>query len=168
MAGSATPLALKCRKLSNSGAWMPGYRALADFLTGPAAEYTRLATLREEEGDLQGALVAFRAALRESLAVRPELPGFVCGRLAALYRKLECYEDEVELLERYRDSQTQEEARTRFDARISKAQAIANRKSRRDSGALASVRAIKPSRSAMARSAAARNAGAMLQQSAEA
>ena len=71
-----------------------------------------------------------------------ELPGWLCGRLAALYRALKRYDDEVLLLERYRESQTSEEARTRFDARLSKARAIAERKRRTDTRALASVRRV--------------------------
>jgi hypothetical protein len=44
-------------------------------------------------------------------------------------------------LERYRDSHRQsDEARTRFDARLSKARAIADRKSKLDTRALSSVR----------------------------
>ena len=53
-----------------------------------------------------------------------------------VYRTLKRYDDEVELLERYRESQTSEEARTRFDARLSKARAIAERKRRPLTGAL--------------------------------
>ena len=58
------------------------------------------------------------------------MPGWICGRLASIYRTLKRYDDEVMLLERYRESQTTEEARTRFDARLSKARAIADRKRR--------------------------------------
>jgi hypothetical protein len=79
-------------------------------------------------------------ALMASLELRMEIPGWLCGRLAALYRTLGRYDDEVHLLERYRESQHTEEARTRYDARLSKARIIAERKRRRDSGALQSVR----------------------------
>jgi hypothetical protein len=47
------------------------------------------------------------------------------------------------LLERYRESQTSEEARTRFDARLSKARAIADRKRRPVTGALETVRQVR-------------------------
>ena len=77
------------------------------------------------------------------MRVRPELPGWVCGRLASIYRTLKRYDDEVLLLERYRESQTSEEARTRFDARLSKARAIADRKRRPETGALATVRQVR-------------------------
>jgi hypothetical protein len=80
-------------------------------------------------------------ALDASLATRSEMPGWICGRLAALYRTSGRYDDEVRLLERYRESQNAEEARTRDDARLSKARTIAERKRRSESGALASVRA---------------------------
>jgi hypothetical protein len=79
-------------------------------------------------------------ALSASYELRQELPGWLCGRLAALYRTLGRYDDEVHLLERYRESQRNEEARTRYDARLSKARTIAERKRRHDSGALQSVR----------------------------
>jgi hypothetical protein len=46
----------------------------------------------------------------------------------------------VHLLERYRESQSSEESRTRYDARLSKAQAIAHKKRRSDSTALHSIR----------------------------
>jgi hypothetical protein len=71
------------------------------------------------------------------------MPGWVCGRLASIYRTLKRYDDEVDLLERYRESQTSEEARTRFDARLSKARAIADRKRRPVTGALETVRQVR-------------------------
>jgi hypothetical protein len=71
------------------------------------------------------------------------MPAFLCGRLATLYRRLGLNDEEVALLVRYRDSQTSDDARSRFQARLSKAQVLADRKRRRDSGALASVRAIR-------------------------
>ena len=71
------------------------------------------------------------------------MPGWVCGRLASIYRTLKRYDDEVELLERYRESQTSEDARTRFDARLSKARAIADRKRRPVTGAVETVREVR-------------------------
>jgi len=82
-------------------------------------------------------------ALAASMRVRPEMPGWICGRLASIYRSLKRYDDEVMLLERYRESQTTEEARTRFDARLSKARAIAERKRRPVTGALETVRQVR-------------------------
>jgi tetratricopeptide (TPR) repeat protein len=124
---------------------MPGFRSLSDALTGSAADLSREAAALEESGDHAGAIAMFERALAASLADRAELPGFVCGRLAASYRRAGRYQDELDLLERYRDSQTDEDARSRFDARLSKARALADKHHRRDSAALASVRAIKPS-----------------------
>jgi hypothetical protein len=72
----------------------------------------------------------------------PVLPGWLCGRLAALYRTQSRYDDEVRLLERYRESQASEDSRTRYDARLSKARAIAHKKRRSDSTALSSIRSI--------------------------
>jgi hypothetical protein len=51
-----------------------------------------------------------------------------------LYRSLERYDDEVRLLERYRDSQHDDALRLRFDARITTARALANRHRKRHAG----------------------------------
>lgn len=124
---------------------MPGFRILSLTVTGVAADIAREATALEALGNYAGAIALYERALTLSLAERPELPGFICGRLAAAYRHQAQYQDEVDLLERYRDSQTDEDARNRFDARISKARALSDKYTRSDSAALASVRAIKRS-----------------------
>jgi len=120
---------------------MPGYKALPSFMTGEAADQVREAEARHRIGDSSTAVQLLEEALAASVATSPDYPGWLCGRLAALYRSLGRYDDEVHLLERYRESQTLEESRTRYDARLSKARTIAERKRRRDSGALESVRA---------------------------
>lgn len=122
---------------------MPGYRSLSTHLSGVAAEHAREAEAQQRGGDAEAAARLLEEALDASVRVRPELPGWVCGRLASIYRTLKRYDDEVALLERYRDSQTSDEARNRFDARISKARAIADRKRRSDTGALATVREVR-------------------------
>ena len=122
---------------------MPGYRSLSANLSGTAAEHAREAELSQRHGDPQSAARLLEEALAASLRSRPEMPGWVCGRLASIYRTLKRYDDEVELLERYRESQTSEEARTRFDARLSKARAIADRKRRPVTGALETVRQVR-------------------------
>ena len=122
---------------------MPGYRSLSTHLAGTAAEHAREAELRQRGGDPESAARLLEEALEASLRVRPEMPGWVCGRLASIYRTLKRYDDEVELLERYRESQSSEEARTRFDARLSKARAIADRKRRPSTGALETVRQVR-------------------------
>ena len=127
---------------SNSNS-MPGYRSLSSHISGRAAEHAREAEVRQRDGDPEAAAKLLEEALEASMRVRPELPGWVCGRLASIYRTLKRYDDEVLLLERYRESQTSEEARTRFDARLSKARAIADRKRRPDTGALATVRQVR-------------------------
>src|SRR5881398_3922387 len=121
---------------------MPGYRSLSTHLSGTAADHAREAEIRQRGGDADMAAQLLEEALAASVRVRPELPGWICGRLASIYRTLKRYDDEVLLLERYRDSQTSEDARTRFDARLSKARTIAERKRRSDSGALSSVRKV--------------------------
>jgi hypothetical protein len=122
---------------------MPGYKALPSFMTGAAADQVREAEARHKTGDSATAVQLLEEALAASIATRPAYPGWLCGRLAALYRTLGRYDDEVHLLERYRESQTSEEARTRFDARLSKARAIADRKRRPETGALATVRQVR-------------------------
>ena len=96
----------------------------------------------QRAGDATEAVRLLELTLDSCARTKPELPGWLCGRLAALYRSLKRYDDEVLLLERYRESQTSEEARTRFDARLSKARAIAERKRRTETRALASVRRV--------------------------
>jgi hypothetical protein len=121
---------------------VPGYKALPDEFGGPAAEQVRYAEVLQRAGDAAEAVRLLELTLDACVRTRPELPGWLCGRLAALYRALKRYDDEVLLLERYRESQTSEDARTRFDARLSKARAIAERKRRTDTRALASVRRV--------------------------
>jgi hypothetical protein len=122
---------------------MPGYRSLSSHISGRAAERAREAEVRQRDGDPESAAKLLEEALEASMRVRPELPGWVCGRLASIYRTLKRYDDEVLLLEHYRESQSSEEARTRFDARLSKARAIADRKRRPETGALATVRQVR-------------------------
>jgi hypothetical protein len=120
---------------------MPGYKALPSRMAGDAADQVREAESRHRAGDVPTAIVMLEEALEISTSLRPELPGWLCGRLAALYRTSGRYDDEVRLLERYRESQSSEEARTRYDARLYKARTIADRKRRPESVVLASVRA---------------------------
>jgi hypothetical protein len=119
---------------------MPGYRSLPSAMIGAVADSARSAEVLQRNGNPADAVVILEEALAASLVIRPELPGWLCGRLAALYRTLGRYDDEVHLLERYQASQTTDEARARYEARLSKARAIAMRKRPRQSGALDSVR----------------------------
>jgi hypothetical protein len=121
---------------------VPGYKALPVEFSGPAAEHVRYAEVLQRAGDPDEAVRLLEATLELYALTTPELPGWLCGRLAALYRALKRYDDEVALLERYRESQSSEDARTRFDARLSKALAIAERKRRTETRALSSVRRV--------------------------
>lgn len=121
---------------------MPGYKPLPFSVTGAEADQVRQAESRRRGGDPETAIQLLEDALEASLLITPVLPGWLCGRLAALYRTIGRHDDEVLLLERYRDSQELDEARTRYNARLSKARTIAERKRRPDSGALDSVRAL--------------------------
>jgi len=144
---------------------MPGYRSLSAHLSGMAADHAREAEAHQRGGDAAMAAQLLEEALEASVRTRPEMPGWICGRLASIYRSLKRYDDEVMLLERYRESQTTEEARTRFDARLSKARAIAERKRRPVTGALETVRQVrrrsKERRRGPARAAAAATTGAI-------
>lgn len=121
---------------------MPGYRALSRTTGGDAASETRIAEAVQRHGDLPSATRLLEAALVASADVNRVLPGWLCGRLAALYRSQGRYDDEVHLLERYRESQVSDDCRTRYDARLSKASAIAHKRRRSDSTALSSIRGI--------------------------
>jgi hypothetical protein len=122
---------------------MPGYRTLSSQLGGSVAEHAREAELHQRGGDTATAARLLEDALEASLRIHPEMPGWLCGRLASVYRSLKRYDDEVMLLERYRETQRSEEARTRFDARLSKARAIAERKRRPQTGAIDTVRQVR-------------------------
>ena len=67
------------------------------------------------------------------------MPGWLVGRLAMTYRSRHRYADEVRLLEQYAASYTSEVAATHFSARLSKAQALAEKTRRHPNGATASV-----------------------------
>jgi hypothetical protein len=81
-------------------------------------------------------------ALEQAVRDDGEMPAWICGRLAAVYRSLRRYAEEVELLERYCESEATEEASARFRARLSKARAIAERRRRPETGALRTVREV--------------------------
>ncbi len=121
---------------------MPGYKALPDQFSGDAAEHVRFAEVLQRAGDPAEAVRMLESTLDSYALTSPVLPGWLCGRLAALYRTLKRYDDEVLMLERYRESQSAEDARSRFDARLSKARAIAERKRRTETHALASIRCV--------------------------
>jgi hypothetical protein len=125
---------------------MPGYRPLPETTEGGAARDTRAAEMLQQAGDFSAAVVMLESALTETIVAQTEIPGWLCGRLACLYRSLGRYDDEVDLIERYRESQSCEKARSRYDARLSKARAMAEKHRRRDSGALASVRRVRSDR----------------------
>jgi hypothetical protein len=119
---------------------MPGYKSLPEEFNGPAAEQVRIAEALRRLGANEDAAQLLEAALEVCAADAPELPGWLCGRLATVYRSLKRYDDEVRLLVRYRDSQRSEDARARFDARLSKARAIAERTGRTETRMFASER----------------------------
>jgi hypothetical protein len=122
---------------------MPGYRALPARLSGSAADHVRQAEMWQQDGDLTSAARMLELALEQATRDEGEMPAWICGRLAAVYRSLARYEEEVRLLERCSESQVSEEASARFRARLSKARAIAERRRKTDTGALQTVREVR-------------------------
>lgn len=122
---------------------MPGYRALPARLSGLAADHVRQAALYQQDGDLPSAALMLESALEHVTREQGEMPAWICGRLAATYRSLARYEEEVRLLERYCESQRSEDASARFRARLSKARAIAERRQKAETGALRTVREVR-------------------------
>jgi hypothetical protein len=103
----------------------------------------RQAELHQRDGDLAAATCLLEQALEQATRNDGEMPAWICGRLATLYRTLRRNDEEVALLERYCESQISEEARARFQARLSKARAIADRRRKPDSGALSTFREVR-------------------------
>ncbi|MEP6730944.1 MAG: hypothetical protein ABJE10_09910 [bacterium] len=122
---------------------------MSPSVTGSIADQVREADTSHRFGDKPNAIELLQEALETCRSQHEPLPGWLCGRLAAQYRAMGRCDDEVQLLEEYRDSQVAEDSRTRFDARLSKARTLAERNRRQENGAVASVRMVltKPRRS---------------------
>lgn len=106
---------------------MPAYCPLPESVTGPVADTVRRAESLVHLGQLDDACRLLEDTLDAAFPVGSELPVWLCGRLAALYRSLERYGDEVAILERFRDSQTGDDTKRRYDARLSKARLLSAR-----------------------------------------
>lgn len=122
---------------------MPGYRTLSSRLTGWAAQRVREAEAHKQCGNLVSAAHLLEQALEQAEREEGVIPGWICGRLAAVYRSLHRHDEEVALLERYCESDVSDEARARYQVRLSKARAIADRRRKRDTGALRTVREVR-------------------------
>lgn len=120
---------------------MGGYRIAADSFAGDFGALVREAMELGTAGRASEAAVLYEQAVRSALSVKAELPASVVGRLAVIYRRLGRFDDEIFLLERYRDSLSDEELQSRYRARLAKAYALAAQHRPPESGALASVRA---------------------------
>ena len=134
---------------------MRGYHSLPDDLDDASVDAIHDAERLVTDGDHQGARAILERLLERALESTYVIPDWICGRLATVYRKLELYEDELDLLERYKSAHTDGFALTRFDSRISKARALVARMLPAESGALASVRVVRmtPRRNARQRGA---------------
>ena len=119
---------------------MGGYRLRADSFTGDLGELVREAMERGVEGQGEEAAALYEQAFSHALALKTEVPASIVGRLAVIYRRLGRFEDEIFLLERYRDSLTDDELQARYRARLAKAYALAAQHRISDSVALSSVR----------------------------
>ena len=104
-------------------------------------DLVREASERDVEGRPQEAAVLYERAFCQAVEFGTALPSFVVGRLAVLYRRLGQFDDEIFLLERYRDSLVDDDLQARYRARLTKAYALAAQHRGSDSVALASVRA---------------------------
>ena len=91
-------------------------------------------------GERRVAVTILEATLDSCAAVNPHLPCWLVLRLAIAYRRMGRYDDEVDVLLRGRASQAQWGEESRYDARLTKAEALADRKRRTDSGALTILR----------------------------
>ena len=120
---------------------MGGFRLRDDSFTGDLGELVRDAMERGANGQSQEAALLYERAFCLALSGESDVPPSIVGRLAVIYRRLGRYDDEIFLLERYRDSLTDDELRARYRARLTKAYALAAQHRLTDSGALASVRA---------------------------
>jgi tetratricopeptide (TPR) repeat protein len=115
---------------------MPKYRPFSATEAGPTADSARAAEALQHEGDLNAAIQMLERALAVSGGeTDPATSGWVHSRLATLYRRVGRFEDEVDLLERYCES-NQDEWRMRFNARLFKARTLLNRSRERHRGAL--------------------------------
>src|SRR3954447_26548297 len=104
-------------RIPRNGTGVPGYKALPDRFDDDTAPQVRYAEVLQRAGDPAEAAYMLEISLDAYALASPELPGWLCARLASLYRMLGRYEDEVRLLERFRDSQSSPGASGRFDAR---------------------------------------------------
>jgi hypothetical protein len=103
----------------------------------------RQSELHRQDGDLAAAALLLEQALEQATSEAAAMPGWICGRLAAVYRALRRHDEEVALLERYCETQVSEEASARFRGRLSKARAIADRQRKPETGALRAVREVR-------------------------
>lgn len=113
----------------------------ADSFPGDLGELVRDAMEHGSEGRADEAAALYEQAFCRALAGTTEVPPSIVGRLAVIYRRLGRFDDEIFLLERYRDSLTDDELQARYRARLAKAYALAAQHRISDSVALASVRA---------------------------
>ena len=106
---------------------MPRYRPLSAAVSGPTAEAARAAEVLQLEGDLSAAIRMLELVLAADSESDSETLGWVCSRLATLYRRVGRLDDEVDLLERYCESHQDDEWRMRFNARLFKARTLLSR-----------------------------------------
>jgi hypothetical protein len=121
---------------------VPGFAVIPEG-NDVGVQEARLAHELWRADEKREAIALLEATLESCAAINPELPGWLVLRLATAYRSLRRHDDEVSLLVRSRASQTRDVDRSRHDARLTKAQTLADRHRRTESGAVVSVRNIK-------------------------
>jgi hypothetical protein len=120
---------------------MPRYRPFSATESGPTADSARAAEAMQLDGDLNAAIRILECALTEGDGDAGAMTsGWVCSRLATLYRRVGRFEDEVDLLERYCESHQDDEWRMRFNVRLYKARTLLSRSREEQSPMQRSVR----------------------------
>lgn len=122
------------------------YRHIPDTVHPAEAERVLRADEFRKAREFDRALALLEDVLFRHLETSAELPDWLCGRLAGVYRGQKRYDKEIEILERYQQSQSADDVRTRQTTRIDKARAMADRVTVDECGALASIRAMKARR----------------------
>jgi hypothetical protein len=85
------------------------------------------------------AIALLEAALESCAALDPHLPCWLVLRVATAYRFMGRYDDEVDVLLRGRASLSESDDHFHYDARLTKAEALAERTHRTEYGAVTSL-----------------------------
>lgn len=98
--------------------------------------------LASARGDTATAVRLLGHAMDVQLRLDGKMPHSLVGRLAVLYRRSRRHDEEVALLLRFQELHDSEPSAMRYNARLTKAMALAERRRRVETGALQWVRHI--------------------------